>query len=383
MISIDQTFDDLRTKEFAALTPNYFNAAYMGPLPLRTRQAVIAATERAGDPTAMDYGWVGIPERVRGKIGTLLGCSPNRISLNGSTSEAISFAAFGLGLGTGDHIAVVEGEYPSDVLSWMLVAERTGATVDVYPAEHLLDPAAWVKAFHPGTKVCNVSHVSFQTGTIVDLKALGTALAQRGILFVADVTQSFGGMGIEPEILELIDIMPCSTYKWMLSPYGQAFCYWSERAVANIKHMHAGWLSMPQAPHNLTAYTTAVRDGARKFDRGQTPNLLGVLGLEASLSLLAEVGLPEIYRHNQSLVTHFLENLSLDKYQLLTQSLGSNIICIKAQGVESQMLLEGMRQGGIDVSVREGNLRISFHLFNQRQEVDVLLKVLPTIRGNH
>ena len=371
----ESTFETIRKSEFSALSSIYFNAAYMGPMPARTRLSVIDSTERWGDPSYMDYGWVGIPDRVREKIASLLGCSAERIALNSSTSEVISFAAFGLGLQAGDHVALVEGEYPSDVLSWMLAAERSGAVVDFFPAAKLADPRGWVQEFHPKTKVCNVSHVSFQTGSMVDLKALGAALADRDILFVADVTQSFGGMPLDPQALAYIDVMPCSTYKWMLAPYGQAFSYWSEKACQRIQHMHAGWLTMPQAPQNLTAYTKAVRPGARKFDRGQTPNVLGALGLETSLGLLAEVGLSRIYEHNQTLVRHFHENYSRQKYQLLTVGEGSNILCLKAQNIDSGDLQARMRQAGIDVSVREGNLRISFHLFNGIREVEALLKV--------
>ena len=324
---------------------------------------------------AVTYGWVGIPDRVREKIAGLLGCAGDRIALNSSTSEVISFAAFGLGLKAGDHVALVEGEYPSDVLSWMLAAERSGAVVDFFPAVRLADPRAWVREFHPQTRVCNVSHVSFQTGTMVDLKELGAALAERDILFVADVTQSFGGMPIDPQALAYIDVMPCSTYKWVLAPYGQAFSYWSEKACRLIQHMHAGWLTLPQAPQNLTTYTKSVRPGARKFDRGQTPNVLGALGLEVSVGLLGEVGIARIYEHNQNLVRHFRENFSRQKYQLLTDGQGSNIVCLKAKNAKSSDLQDRLRQAGIDVSVREGNLRISFHLFNGVHEVDALLEV--------
>jgi selenocysteine lyase/cysteine desulfurase len=287
----------------------------------------------------------------------------------------VSTAAFGIGLKSGDHIALVEGEYPSDALSWMLAAERAGAIVDFYPANRAADPESWVKDFHPRTRVCNVSHVSFQTGTMLDIKSLGIALAERDILFVVDATQSFGGMPIDPSALALIDVMPCSTYKWMLAPYGQALCYWSEKAVARIAHMQAGWLTMPQSPHNLTAYTKEVRPGARKFDRGQTPNVLTGRGLAASVGLLSELGLVNIYQHNQRLVSHFVENYSRQQYQLVTKGSGSNILCLKANGMASAELQARLRQAGIDVSVREGNVRISFHLYNRMDEVDALLSV--------
>lgn len=376
-MSSEDTIAKAREQEFGSLEGLYFNAAYMGPCPRRSQERIRAALDQSANPRFMDYSWIGFTDTIRSQISKLLNCNAENLSLNSSTSEAVSAAAFGLGLKAGDSIAILEGEYPSDVLPWMLVAERTGVQIQFLKAESARDPDVLVKSLRPNTKVFGISHVCFQTGSIVDLVALGKVLKEREILFLADITQSFGGMPLPPQALPFIDIMPCSVYKWVLAPYGQAFCYWSDRALKQVQATQFSWLAMAHSPSDLTRYTTKTKGGARKLDRGQSPNILGLSGLEGSLELLSELGLEAIYRHNQTLVRHFLSHYPQKKYRLLTQGTGSNIVCLQAQGGQSAAALQSiLRTAGIDVSVREGNLRISFHLFNTLAEVEVLLKTI-------
>ena len=53
-----------------------------------------------------------------------------------------------------------------------------------------------------------------------------------------------------------------------------------------------------------------------------------------------------------------------------------NIIAIKAQGIDSVKLENELKDKNIDVSVREGNIRLSFHLFNRIDQIEKLLEVL-------
>jgi len=370
-------FSELRRREFPTLEVAYFNAAYMGPLPACAVSAVNTAVSASANPVFLDYRWVNYTEDARGAIARLAKCDAEKVSINSSTSEVVSTCAFGLDLRSGDRVAVVEGEYPSDVLPWLVLRDRVGIEVDFLPAKLLQDPKQFAAALHPSVRVVALSHVSFQTGSIVDLRAMGRELANRDLFTVVDVTQSFGGMPLDPAVFGHFDVVVCSTYKWLLAPYGQAFAVWSDRALARVATMHSGWLSMPQMPHDLTKYTTAARPGARRFDRGQSPNILGNRGLCATLELLNGVGLERIWKHNQTLVTRIRENLRPQRFTVLTDGLGSNILCLRAtSSMDSAALQQTLRKSGIDVSVREGNLRISAHLWNSVEEVDRLLGVL-------
>jgi selenocysteine lyase/cysteine desulfurase len=368
----------LNANEFPALSNVlYFNAAYMGPYPQRTQAAILFWLERFSNPSALDYRWVEFPERVRAQLAQLLGVSGDQFSINSSTGEAVSFYANGCEFKPGDRVALFKEEYPSDVLPWMFAQKNRGLEIDFYDKALAYDIPALMKKLHAKTRFLNLSSVEFQTGNRADIVELGHHLRQRDVRFIVDVTQALGGMKLTSEEIEACDLMVCSTYKWLLAPYGQAFAYWSKRSLAETVQTHGNWLTQPKAPNDLMVYSTDSKPGARRFDRGQAPNILGMKGLEASLSLFQEIGLAAVEKHNLALVNHFLENMNRDRYELVTKSeLRSAIVCLRAKDSDSAKLQEHLRKSKVDLSVREGNLRISFHLFNTTEQVDRLLQNL-------
>jgi selenocysteine lyase/cysteine desulfurase len=54
----------------------------------------------------------------------------------------------------------------------------------------------------------------------------------------------------------------------------------------------------------------------------------------------------------------------------------ANIVCLKAVSGDSIALETELKKRNIDVSVRQGNIRLSFHVFNTHQQVDELIKAL-------
>jgi selenocysteine lyase/cysteine desulfurase len=53
-----------------------------------------------------------------------------------------------------------------------------------------------------------------------------------------------------------------------------------------------------------------------------------------------------------------------------------NIVCLKAVALDSIALEAELKKRNIDVSVRQGNIRLSFHVFNTTSQVDQLINAL-------
>jgi len=373
--------ETLILKEFSHLGSLYFNSAYFGPSPKRAKQKVQKALDRELDPSFYDYNnWMGIPERLRMKLADLIGTHPDHITLQTSTSDVMNVVAHSFPFKAGDHIAALKGDYPSNVLSWMMLQKRhPEISFDLIDSAIEIDIAEILKKLHVKTKIFSISQTAFDTGRSVDIIELGKALRERDILFIVDGTQSLGGRPIYPEELKHIDIYCCSVYKWMLGPYGAAFAYFSERALSVLPCVSGNWLISPESKvvYNLLNYTTDTLAGARRFDRGQSPNMLSNACLEGSLEFLLEFGQEEIYQSNQALKKMFLENYPKTKYQVITPSSSvGNILSIKAKSIDSVQLERELKYHNIDVSVRQGNIRLSFHLFNTKNQVETLMRVL-------
>ncbi len=363
------------------LNSTYLNSAYLGPMPVKAHEAVTKMADRMLDPAFFLHPqWRGIPDALRGKIAGLLGSEADaeRVSINSAVSELISFVADGMDLGEGDEVLLLEGDYPSMVLPWMVRAERNGFQIRFAPLKDFLEPHELKKHISRKTKLIGNSHVMFNTGIRLPSEQIAELCKDLDLLYLTDVSQSFGGMTLPPSLVQNADIITGVCYKWLLSPYGSAFGYFSERALKLIKRCHASWLQNPKSQNseNLLQYSTESMPGARKFDRGQPASFLITSGWQAALDVIIEKNLRTIESHNAKLVEGFLSLLPKKFEVVAPKDHRSNIICIQQKELNAKELLSKLEKANIDVSVREGALRISFHFFNTEQDAAQLLRFL-------
>jgi len=357
----------------------YLNAAYLGPMPVKSKQNVEMVAARMLDPAFYPHSeWRGIPDKLREKFAALLGGKPEQVAISTSVSELMSHIADGADLKAGDEVILMEGDYPSVVLPWMVRGERNGFSLKMLPLADFLDPARLKSAITAKTKVVASSHVMFNTGLKLPAVEIAKICREKNILYIADVSQSFGGMTLPKDLVDNAGAIIGVAYKWLMGPYGSAFGYFSPWALESLKRTHASWLQNPnsQNSENLLVYSTKSLPGARKYDRGETASYLIMAALSGSLDTISEIGLKKIEEHNAGLVKHFLENVP-KKFEIGSPVENrSNIICINQKGLDTGALKEKLAKENIDVSVREGSLRISFHIFNTKEHVDHLIKCL-------
>jgi cysteine desulfurase/selenocysteine lyase len=369
-------------KEFAHLDTLFFNSAYFGPSPYRAKQKVSNALFKELDPSFFPYNtWIGIPDRIRKQIAHLLNVPTASIAHSTSVTDIINMIANSYPLKSNDVIVCCNGDYPSNVLPWMMAQKNAGAKLELWD-DNFPTVEKLKKNLPKNTKIFDISHVAFDSGRKINLIELGKFLKSRDIFFIVDSTQSLGGEAIDPEALQYIDVLAVSSYKWMLGPYGHAFGYYSQRAIEALPCTSGNWINSPNSKEvsNLLDYTTDTLPGARKFDRGQAPNMLTMSCLEASLEVLTEIGLTEIENYNHSLRDYFLENFPRKKFEVLTpKDAMGNILSIESKGSNNASKLEAeLKYRNIDVSVRQGKVRLSFNFFNTQEQVNTLIEALDS-----
>jgi cysteine desulfurase/selenocysteine lyase len=373
---------ELIKKEFHHLDTFFFNSAYFGPSPYSAKQKVSRALQKELDPSFYNYNtWMGIPERVREQLARVIGCDPKNVTHSTSTSDIVNLVANGFPFKEDDIVCSVNKDYPSNVLPWMRAAETRGLNFQLLDlGDELLPTRAWLEKTLPKKcKVFDMSYVTFDTGKRMNILEIGKLCKERDILFIVDATQALGGMAITPEELNVIDILACSSYKWMLGPYGHAFGYFSDSALEKISHKSGNWITSPNSKvvYNLLDYTTETLEGARKYDRGQAPNMLVNACLEAGLEFLLDVGLENIQNYNAELRDYFLDNYPKKKFELITpKDHMANILCVKATECDPIVLERELKFRNVDVSIRQGNVRLSFHIFNTKDQINELIRAL-------
>lgn len=361
------------------LKHTYLNTAYMGPMSKTSKGRVEEWLQTLRDP-----GFTNFEERlkflagVREKLARLLGARSFNIALGGSVSELVGHVANGLELHQGDNVVLMDGDFPSMILPWLVVAEIKGFQVRLLKRDVFLNPELFAKELNDRTRFAGCSHVMFNTGLRLPVAELGEQCREKDVLFMADVSQSFGAMRIAPEILEHADVLVGVTYKWLLGPYGSAFAYFSDRALEEVRRTHAAWGASAnmRSTESLLDYTTKTLPGAVKFDRGEASTYLIMAALDGALDVMLEEGLAKIEKHNDQLARQFLDGLPGHCSSFSSTENLSPIVCFRSTREDSVNLKARLAKENIDLTIREGFLRASFHLFNTKEEVIRLLGCL-------
>jgi selenocysteine lyase/cysteine desulfurase len=128
---------------------------------------------------------------------------------------------------------------------------------------------------------------------------------------------------------------------------------------------------------------TGLRDdlGIRAFDVFCPANFLDVLPWTASLQLIVDAGADVIADWDQQLVSRLIAGLDPGRYRLVSPADGpsrSSLVVIDDTQGDSHARYQRLASLGIDAAYREGNLRLSLHLFNTEEQVDRTLGALQT-----
>ena len=166
-------------------------------------QAVIDAVARALGP---DYATVhrGVYARsadmtlayeaARRRVAEFVGGREAEVVFTRGATEAINLVAAswgGANLRPGDRILLSVLEHHSNIVPWQLVAERTGAEIDVCPLteDGRIDLDAAERMLTPAHKIVAFAHVSNVLGSVLDAKraaelahAVGAGLGDRTVV---------------------------------------------------------------------------------------------------------------------------------------------------------------------------------------------------------
>jgi selenocysteine lyase/cysteine desulfurase len=210
--------------------------------------------------------------------------------------------------------------------------------------------------------------------------ALPAACRDRGVLLVVNASQALGARPLDVTSTPVDAVVSCG-YKWLCGPYGTGFAWLHPDLLARLRPQQAYWLAM-QAGRGLDRMRdTTVRDdlGARAHDVFCPAAFTTTLPWIASLELLLSAGVDAIERHDQQLVDLLVDGLRRDRYDLVSPAAGparSTLVVLSRRDGRNEDRHRRLAGAGIDGAYREGNLRLSLHLFNDAGQVDRALEVL-------
>jgi cysteine desulfurase / selenocysteine lyase len=361
----------------------YLNIAGQAPMPRVSLDAVQASLEWKKYPQDVpDERELDLPRRVRASIANLIGAEPDQIALTTGASAGLIVLAFGLEWKPGDEILTAHREFPVQYTTWRPMEAREGIKLNLIAARgRWIDAEDFMAAMTPRTRVVSASLVRFDDGSMLEAARLGAACHAQGVLLALDVSQCCGAIPLDVRKLNA-DFITCSGYKWLLGPYGSGFFWSSSELLSKFRPSPYYW----QGIEGLNDFSEVIFEnpkpvrGARAWDVSETASYFNLAGWDASLRFLQEVGVKTVVDHNRRLMAHMFEALPADRFMRTSPAETDRqgpYGCFAARTPElTKDSYDRLRKEKIFASFREGNIRVSTHLYNTRQDIDKLVEVI-------
>ncbi|HEX4599376.1 MAG TPA: aminotransferase class V-fold PLP-dependent enzyme [Burkholderiaceae bacterium] len=361
----------------------YLNSAYMSPMPAPVRDAGAAGLARRATPWEIRAEDFFEPaEALRRQIGNLLNASPERIALVPNAANGIATVAKNLALQPGRQIVVLGEQFPSNMYSWLGLADRSAHIKVVEAPTGAHRGRKWnerlLAAIGPDTGLVAIEGAHWTDGTLFDLVAVGRRCREVGAWFVVDATQS---IGIEPIDISVIqpDALVAHPYKSLLASYGLGFAYFSDR-LAGGSPLEESWLMRRGSEDfaRLVDYQQHYAPGMRRYDSSTRANLALVGMLSAALELFRDWQPPRVRAycaHVSGRLKACAQRAGYDAPQ--DGEHAAHIFGIRPpKGTDLQALRRALQDGHVYVSVRGDAIRVSPHVYNDQIDIDHFAQVL-------
>lgn len=344
--------DTVLGTEFSPQT-TYLNTASHGLLPARAATAVRQALTESVEGRLSQGRWMETVEAARAAFARLCGTVPERVALGTAVSVHVGLVAAALPAGA--EVLAPEGEFTSVVTPF---ATRGDLVLRTVPLDRLAE------AVRPRTALVAVSAVQSVDGRVVDLAAVRRATAAVGARLLVDTSQATGWLPVRADDA---DYLVCGAYKWLLCPRSVSFLTVPEDG-GGLRPLYAGLTAAQDL--RAAAYDPVRRfaDSARRFD--QSVPYLSYLGAVPALELVEELGQQAIGDHDRALARRFRAGLA----RLGHQAVPGDAPIVTVPGLGGAV--PRLRRAGVEVSERAGGLRVAFHLYNTKADVDRALAVL-------
>jgi len=363
---------------------NFLNHAAVAPIPHCAAEAVKSFAVHASEHAYIDSGWYRQIEELRKLAASFIGADRQEIAFIKNTSEGLATVANGLDWRDGDRVISTAVEYPANVYPWMDLAKRRG--IEFVRVQEVVGPDGARRvpqeqiikvAEHPRTRMITLSHVEFGSGQRHDLVTIGRFCRERDILLCVDAIQSLGVLPVNVREMN-IDFLSADGHKWMIAPEGAGIFYCRRELIEKVHPVLVGWMNVANAlDFDKIDYT--LRPDAARFECGSL-NVPGLLGLKASLEMIASIGIDNIWQRVRMLTDRLIDGLRELGFTVASPRSGqeaSGIVSFGREGLDIAAVAKRLqRERRIELATRAGRLRCSPHFYNTTDNIDELLRCL-------
>ncbi|HAS39938.1 MAG TPA: cysteine desulfurase CsdA [Microscillaceae bacterium] len=286
----------------------------------------------------------------------------------------------------GDEVIISTMEHHSNIVPWQMLCEEKGATLKVIPItdEGELILEEYEKLLSERTKIVSIVHASNSLGTVNPVKEMIAMAHKVGAKVLVDGAQASVHLNIDVQDLDA-DFYVFSGHK-VYAPTGIGALYGKKEILDAMPPYHGGGEMIKEVTFEKTTYNGLPH----KFEAG-TPNIADGIAFKNALDYIAGIGKEKVAQYEEELLQYATQQLQ--------EVEGLRIIGTAQHKVSViSFVVEGVHHGDIGIlldthgiAIRTGHhctqplmqrfgiagtSRVSFAMYNTREEVDTLINSL-------
>lgn len=342
----------------------YFNTPGNGLMPKThhqwRRQRDAAFFEPSSDLRDQQVVFI---EEVKEGLAAMFNCSEANIYCVPNFS--FGYNALLGGLPSDTRFAVLEDDYPS--LNYPIISRGFSYEI-VKTGEGILEERILNLIRKGKVDVLLLSVVQYITGIKIDLEFIKTLKREfPDLIVIGDATQY---LGTEPfDFLESgFDALGGSGYKWMMAGFGNGYMMLSDRLM---ELLYRDALTRPRPFETMWAHKSIVDTF---FEPGHQDTLSHGTLLE-SIRFFSKIGLSHVKEHIDEVKGYAYEQFLARDWILpivAERSCMSSLVNLQV----SQDCYSVLGAAGVKCFPRGTGIRIGIHLYNDKADVDYLVKIL-------
>lgn len=333
-------------------------------------------------------------EEVRKKVQAFINAnSTKEIIFTKGATESINLVASSFCekfLTAGDEIIVSEMEHHSNIVPWQLAAQGYGAKVVKLPFNDvgILEIEKLPELITENTRLIAVNHVSNVLGTVNPIEEIIEIAHQNDVAVMIDGAQAAPHITLDVQKLD-VDFYAFSAHK-LYGPNGVGVLYGKEKWLEEMPPYQGGGQMISEVSFEGTTFNELPY----KFEAG-TPNISSLAAFGAAIGFLNDIGIDKIATWEHELLDYATTKLKqVEGLKIYGEAPGkSGVISFNIDGVHFYDL--GMLLDKMGIAVRTGHLcadtvmshyemqgcvRISFGMYNTKNEIDAFLVALNKVR---
>jgi len=283
----------------------YFNnAATSFPKPPEVIEAVkeyISSIPFHSARAGFDFEEEDVAFACRTKLAKLFNApEPEQIVFTSGSTESLNLAIKGLELYKA-HVVTTGIEHNSVIrpLKHLELDGKIKLTFVDCDATSNISPESIKAAMKDNTKAVVVNHSSNVTGSILDLKAIAKIAHEHGAKLIVDASQSSGNVPINVSDWD-IDLLAFTGHKSLYGLQGIGGLY--IKKGLNLKPLKVGGTG-------IKSDVLVQPPGMPIYYEAGTPNMPGIVSLNAGAGFLLEKGVDSIREHKASMVKRMINEL--------------------------------------------------------------------------